>query len=298
MKDKKTIIPLAPIPCPLSLPLTCGTHVSDSSSTFPFRSFHRDARGGGLCCPSAAPQLRPPSREPPRAPGPPPGPCRRRRRAGRPARCVLRHRPHPPPHPYPGHRHAGHRAGRRAPRPSLWAAPSAAACPSLRRAGRRASRGPPLRGPCPPPQHAPAAVVLAAITRAVPSAAQAGSSAQRGVHPAAAAHAAPPPACERCLLPDGSRQRAREGMGRHSQWWPARRSHGRGAAEGGRRRCSTARTAGDGGVVRQLAEGALGPWVGGTTGPRQGHKIGRDSVDRRLLCGLGRPAKSRCSAGT
>ena len=91
------------------------------------------------------------------------------------------------------------------------------ASPSRRRAGRRASRGPPLRGPCPPPQHAPAAVVLAAarragralaaaaVTRAMPSTAQAGSSARRGVQPAAVAHAAPLPACEPCLLPDGSR---------------------------------------------------------------------------------------------
>jgi len=182
VKDKKTIINLAPIPCPLSLPLTCGTHASDSSSTIPLRILpQRRTRGRPVlplrCTTAAAAVARAAARAvfsagplpPPPSHGPP---------------CTLR--PPPPaapsatPLPRPPSRWPS-RGPPCAPRPSLRAAPSAAACPSRRRAGRRASRGPLLRGPCPPPQHAPAAVVLAAVTRAVPSAAQAGSSARRGV---------------------------------------------------------------------------------------------------------------------
>ena len=155
MKDKKTIINLAPIPCPLSLPLTCGTHASSSSSTIPLRILpQRRTRGRPvlpLRCTTAAA----------RAPCSPLGPCRRRRRAGRPARCVLRHRPHPPPHPCSGA--VARRVLRRGPRPPPRAAPSAAPMPklpscwpprpcrgrhALRRTGRlqRAERGPSCRG--------------------------------------------------------------------------------------------------------------------------------------------------------
>jgi len=209
VKDKKTIIPLAPIPCPLSLPLTCGTHVSNSSSTFPLRILPPRCARGGLCCPSAAPQPRPPSREPQRVPCPPPGPCRRRRRAGRHARralrrarCVLRHRPHPPPHPYPGHRQAGcravHRCAGRALRRSMPRPPSC---------------WPPSRAPCPLPH------------RQVPARGAGSSLPRPPMLPLRlrASHACCPTAAGRGHV------RARVGA---RTWWPARRGHDRGTRGG------------------------------------------------------------------
>ena len=97
LKDKRTIIPLAPIPCPLST----TTDVWDPHVRF---IFNLEPIGSTTATegPARAAEARaaPPPR--PHAPRPPSGPCRGRRQAGHHARRVLRHRPHPPPHPCSG----------------------------------------------------------------------------------------------------------------------------------------------------------------------------------------------------
>jgi len=78
----------------------------------------------------------------------------------------------------------------------------------------------------------------------------------------------------------GGRQPAEDARGHESMLARGGRRDGATAgarAEGGRRRCSTGRTVGDGGAVRQPAKGARGPWVGGAMGPRQGCGGGRSA---------------------
>jgi len=150
LKDKRTIIPLAPIPCPLSTTTDVwDPHVRFIFNLEPIGSTMATEGPARAAEARAAPPPRPPLREPPHASRPPSGPCRGRRQAGHRVRRVLRHRPHPPPHPCSGA--VAHCVLRRGSRPPPHP------CPSCRRAGRRACR-------------ALAAAVM-------PSAAQAGSSA-------------------------------------------------------------------------------------------------------------------------
>ena len=103
LKDKRTIIPLAPIPCPLSTTTDVwDPHIRFIFNLEPIGSTTATEGPAHAAEARAAPPPRPPSREPPHAPRPPSGPCRGRRQAGHHARRVLRHRPHPPPHPCSG----------------------------------------------------------------------------------------------------------------------------------------------------------------------------------------------------
>ena len=122
LKGKKTIIPLAPIPCPLSTTTDVwDPHVRFIFNLEPIGSTMATEGPARAAEARAAPPPRPPSREPPHASRPPSGPCRGRRQAGHHARRVLRHRPHPPRAPL--------LRRRRALRPPPRAAPSAAPMP-------------------------------------------------------------------------------------------------------------------------------------------------------------------------
>ena len=135
LKDKRTIIPLPPITCPLSTTTDVwDPHVRFIFNLEPIGSTMATEGPARAAEARAAPPPRPPSREPPHAPRPPSGPCRGRHQAGHHARRVLRHRPHPPPHPCSGA--VARCVLRRGPRPPPHP------CPSRRRAGRRAPRVP------------------------------------------------------------------------------------------------------------------------------------------------------------
>ena len=210
MKDKKTIINLAPIPCPLSLPLTCGTHMSDSSSTFPLRILpQRRTRGRPVlplrCTTAAAAVARAAARRV----------LRRAPAAAAVARAAL---------------HAASSATGRTLRhtPTPATVTLAVARAAVRAACFVASRA--LRCSMPqPPSCRPPRVARATVARAVPSAA-----ACPGRRRAGRRHA------RRALCRTGRFHRAARG------WRRGRAGHGSAA--------------------------------------RRGHKIGRDSIDRRLLC--------------
>ena len=152
LKGKRTIIPLAPIPCPLSTTTDVwDPHVRFIFNLEPIGSTTATEGPARAAEARAAPPPRPPSREPPHASRPPSGPCRGRRQAGHHARRVLRHRPRPPPHPCSGAVtrcvlcRGPRRVLRRGPRPPRGVPPSLPHLPSPATPSRR--RAPP---PLPP----------------------------------------------------------------------------------------------------------------------------------------------------
>ena len=232
LKDKRTIIPLAPIPCPLSTTTDVwDPHVRFIFNLEPIGSTTATEGPARAAEARAAPPLRPPSREPPHAPRPPSGPCHGRRQAGHHVRRILRHRPHPPPHPCSGAvarcvlRRGPCRILRRGPRPPSHP------CPSRRRAGRRACRPPRVPRPC----------------RGRHALRRTGRLQRTARGPACHGRPSCPSACVRAVLAArgggrstearhwGGRQPAEGARGprvRARTWWPARRGHGRGARGG------------------------------------------------------------------